>query len=48
MGLQYELNKFEKAMNNSYLKRVAVCLRNMHLLPRGVTIDSGAAEHVIP
>ena len=48
MGLQYELNTFERAVNDGYLRKVANCLRKMFPLPRGITIDSGAAEHVIP
>ena len=43
-----ELNTFDKAEKTSYLRRVAERLKHMFMTPRGLTIDSGAAEHVIP
>ena len=47
-GLQYELGILGKSEQKSYLRRVADKLKTMFAIPRGITIDSGAAEHVIP
>ena len=43
-----ELNAFDKADNDSFLKRLAEKLKRMWTIPRGLVIDSGAATHVIP
>ena len=48
MGLSCELSTFEKTTQTSYLRRAADKLSSMWKLPRGFTINSGAAEHVIP
>ena len=48
LGLSCELSTFKKASQQSYLKRLSEKLKSMWQVHRGFTIDSGAADHVMP